>query len=239
MLQKKDFDLLSVSYLIKQKYDQLVLIRSETELNKILSEADKFITLISESFDITPLPNNRLRKKKILLGEKAVDEELITDPLVHFRINTFFNTLDITISEIKRRFFGDGVDNIQQTGLFKDLSLMTQKRMKETKKNASKIPKDAFEVFNNIYGRFINNNVSKLKEEYINFSSCFEQFLITEKLPDSLHKQYDEDMESESNTFDEDDDYSIQQSVENNASLFPIFRFVQILIILINIVHLY
>lgn len=63
-LQKKDFDLLAVSYLIKQKYDQLVLIRCETRLNKILSEADKFITLISESFDITPLPNNRLGRKK-------------------------------------------------------------------------------------------------------------------------------------------------------------------------------
>lgn len=112
---------------------------------------------------------------------------------------------------------------------------MTQKRMKETKKDASKIPKDAFEVFNNIYGRFINNNVSKLKEEYINFSSCFEEFLITEKLPDLLHKQYDEDSERESNTSDEDDNYSIKQSVENNASLFPIFRFVQILIILIAI----
>jgi len=78
-------------------------------------------------------------------------DELITDPLIHFRINTFFNT----ISEIKRRIFGDGVDNIQQTGLFKDLSLMTQKRMKEFKKDASKIPK-AFEVFNNIIGRSVS-----------------------------------------------------------------------------------
>lgn len=240
LLQKKDFDLLSVSYLIKQKYNQLVLIRCETALNKILSEADNFITSISKSFDIKPLPKNRLRKKKILPGEKAEDE-LITDPLVHFRIDTYFNTLDITISEIKRRFFGDGVDNIQQIGLFKDLSLMTQKRMKEIKKNSSSIPKDAFESFSNIYGRFINNNVSKLREEYINFSGCFEQFLITENLPDSLHKQYDEDTESNSDTFDEDEDYSVKQSIENNASLFPIFRFVQILIILIaiNIVHIY
>jgi len=118
---------------------------------------------------------------------------------------------------------------------------MTQKRMKEIKKNSSSILKDAFESFNNIYGKFINNNVSKLREEYIYFSGCFEQFLITEKLPESLHKQYDEDTESNSDTFEENEDYSIKQSVENNASLFPILRFIQILIILIaiNIVHIY
>jgi len=63
LLQKKDFDLLSVAYLIKQKYDQLVLIRCETPLNKVLSKADNFITSISKSFDVTPLPKNRLRKK--------------------------------------------------------------------------------------------------------------------------------------------------------------------------------
>lgn len=76
-----------------------------------------------------------------------------------------------------------------------------------------------------------------LRKSTLILVAVLNSFLSLGFLPDSLHKQNDEDMESESSTFDKDDDYSIKQSVENNASLFPIFRFVQILIILIAIVH--
>lgn len=68
LLQKKFF-----IYCLSQKYDQLIIIRCETALNKILLEADNFIILISESLDITPLSKNHLRKK-ILPGKKVVDE---------------------------------------------------------------------------------------------------------------------------------------------------------------------
>lgn len=226
LLQKKDFDLLLASYLIKQKYDELNLLRSESALNKILSEANNFINSIIENFDITPLPEKRLKKKKLQSREKAIDEPL-TDPLAQFRINTYFNTLDIITSEIKRRFFGDGEDSIQQTGLFKDMSLMTIKRMKEMKKDSLKIPKDAFKIFGNIYGKFINNNIDKLKEEYMTFANCYEQFMKVEKLPDVLHEQHNMDTDSELETGSENEDYSsLKQNVENNASLLPIFQFV-------------
>lgn len=80
---------------------------------------------------------------------------------------------------------------------------MTRKRLNEVKKNPTKIPQDAFNIFGNTYGKCIN--IESLKEEYVTFSQCFEQFLITEELPLTLHHD-----ETDSELDEEDSDSSIK-----------------------------
>lgn len=72
---------------------------------------------------------------------------LINDPLVDFRINTYFSAIDLILSELDRRFLGDGDENYEQIGLFKDFSLLSIKRMQEIKSNPAQLPKDAFFFF--------------------------------------------------------------------------------------------
>lgn len=75
-----------------------------------------------------------------MAGEEASDEQH-TDPLIEFKINTYFSTLDITTSVLKIRCFGDDNDNIQQIGIFKDLSLLIKKDWKRSEKANQKFQK--------------------------------------------------------------------------------------------------
>lgn len=78
-----------------------------------------------------------------MFDEQAPDET-INDPLVDFRINTFFHAIDHILSELDRMFLGDGDENYEQIELFKEKTLLSIKRMQEIKSNPTQLPKDAF-----------------------------------------------------------------------------------------------
>jgi len=92
--------------------------------------------------DFKPLPLNRSKRVPKKSAEETQDE-VITDPLQHFKIQTFFVAYDTAIIQIKERF-----SEIAKG--FKDLFLFSQRRLEEISKNNDLLPKDAFDVFSNV-----------------------------------------------------------------------------------------
>lgn len=78
-----------------------------------------------------------------MAGEQAFDEQQ-TDPIIEFKIYMYFSILDITTSVLKKRFFGDCKDNIQKIGKFKDLFLLTKKKIERGQKGPIKYFKICF-----------------------------------------------------------------------------------------------
>lgn len=119
-----------------------------------------------DNIEFYQLPERHARKRKIMFDEQAPDET-ISDPLVNFRGNTYFASVDLILSELNRRFLGDNNENVEQISLFKDFSLQSKKRMKELKANSTPLPKDAFLMVCKMYKQ--NLKLEVVCEEYLNF----------------------------------------------------------------------
>jgi len=73
-------------------------------------------------------------------GKNTVNEP-IDDFLLNFKVNTFYVAIDIVLIQIQERF------SDISTGLCKDLSLFSQRRLKEVADDHTTLPLDAFDVF--------------------------------------------------------------------------------------------
>lgn len=141
MLQAKDIDLIGVIDLVKEKIQHLETCRSDIEFYTDLNEVEEFKKCsINECEDFKPIPRNRIRRVPRKADEIAVDE-VIEDPLQNYKIKTYFIAFDTAITQIKERF------NEINSGLFKDLSLFSRRRMEEISTDLNKLPVDAFKVF--------------------------------------------------------------------------------------------
>jgi len=69
-------------------------------------------------------------------GELSKDTSIL-DPVKQIRIECFNKTLDIIQMDFSERF------NINGTGLMKDLSLISRRRIMEVRKKPETLPKDA------------------------------------------------------------------------------------------------
>ncbi|CAI6357660.1 unnamed protein product [Macrosiphum euphorbiae] len=217
--QAIDIDLITASSMITSKRGQLLNIRNE--FNSIVIEVKQFIqNHLDENF--TPLPQKRSRKRKIMSGEKATDEPT-SDPLTNFKYHTFYTVLDIICSQIDQKFNNDTIS------IFKDLSLLTKKRILEIKMDTNKIPCDAFEGIASIYSTFLN--AEALNTEYLWLIDCFSNLEKTINLTKYLHK--DEDNEStnssdfESHISESDEELISQCPIEectNSSSLIYMFK---------------
>jgi len=172
LLQKTDFDLLAASFLIKKKYEEIVTYRSEEKFNIILAESEAFMDSM-HNIEFYPLPERHGRKRKMMFDEQAPDET-ISDPIFNFRVNTYFASVDLILSELNRRFLGNNNENVEQISIFKDFSLLSKKRMKELKANPTQLPKDAFSMVCKIYKKYLKPEV--VCDEYLNFIQCFDVF---------------------------------------------------------------
>jgi len=227
LLQKTDFDLLAASFLIKKKYEENVSYRSEESFKIILAESKAFMDSM-QNIEFRPLPERHARKRKIMFDEEAPDET-ISDPIVNFRVNTYFASVDLILSELNRRFLSDNNENVEQISIFKDLSLLSKKRVKELKANPTQLPKDAFLMVCTIYKKYLKPEV--ICDEYLNFIQCFDAFLKTDEFPKYLHSDNDiakdSDSELETENYDnnvDDDRDSLKNEIENHGSLLPVFR---------------
>lgn len=132
--------------------------------------------------------------------------------------------MDITISYINEYF------SIKATHIYKDLALLTKKRIEEVKINSKAFPKDSFSEFCAIYGKFVD--LTTLRTEYIQFSQVFNLFEETEFLPMYQHQQNkidSEDISSESEIDNQEVDYytfptRTKLNVESIKIVFNIFR---------------
>ncbi|KAL4091161.1 hypothetical protein QTP88_025898 [Uroleucon formosanum] len=131
----------------------------------------------------------------------------------NFKVNTFYTILDITTTQITKRF------NEETMPFFKDLSLFSHKRLREVAET-NVIPKDAFKWFSEIYGKFVDEE--SLKHEYIQFSKSYFDFEKIMNLPvkfDDTNKdswiQFDTDS---------DDDNDAGTMVERGAGITGFYR---------------
>jgi len=101
--------------------------------------------------------------------------------LFHFKILKFklFVAYDTAIIQIKERF-----SEIAK-GIYKDLFLFSRRRLEEISKNNDLLPKDAFDIFSDVYSRFILKD--DLKREYLQFSKSYFTFEQMKLLPLQLH----------------------------------------------------
>jgi len=97
-------------------------------LKEIISNADEFIE--NTSLEFSSLVEGQVRRKKVMCGETSRDEPLVCSN-TNFRVNTFFVVIDRVTSELNRRSFDQSENNVQQIGVYKDIALMTKKRIKE------------------------------------------------------------------------------------------------------------
>lgn len=85
-------------------------------------------------------------------GEVSSDQRII-DQMENFKVKTFYTILDITTTQITKRF------NEETMPFFKDLSLLSHKQLKKVAET-NIIPKDAFKGFSEIYqvyGKFVDD----------------------------------------------------------------------------------
>lgn len=208
MLQAKDIDLIGVIDVVKEKIQHLEVYRSDKEFSAILDEVEEFKKCSNnECEDFKPLSRNRIRRVPRKAGEITVDE-VIEDPLLNYKIKTYFVAFDTAITQIKERF------NEISNGLFKDLSLFFRRRMEEISNDVNKLPSDAFKVFSDTYSKFVD--IEDLKREYVQFIKCYFNFEKVKLVPTHLHDSQS-DTEEESNHLESDleDCQDTQRQVEN------------------------
>lgn len=222
MLQIKDLDLAAVNGILEIQKNLKNLRQNNTAFNSLMVEVDNFIKE-NEDFVFSEWDAKRIRRKKQMPGEKAKDEPTI-DIIEKFKIDTYIGSLDITMSYIDEYF------NTKATHIYKDLALLTKKRIEEVKINSKAFPKDSFSEFCAIYGKFVD--LTTLRTEYIQFSQVFNLFEKTEFLPvfqRQQHKIDSENISSESEIENQEVDENIfstrtKLNVESIKNVFKIFR---------------
>jgi len=165
ILQSPDIDLLGAVNSVQVVLDNIKKMRSDKVFQNICNETTIFME--KSDFEFTSLPVKRCRRKKLMAGEFNPDH-VITDPKQEYKVNTYFMIIDAAIVSIETRFHSTGQH------LLKDISLFSTDHLKQTKKDPTMLPKDAFKTFCNLYHRFVN--YEDLRTEYIQYSRSFFEF---------------------------------------------------------------
>ncbi|XP_050063238.1 uncharacterized protein LOC126552566 [Aphis gossypii] len=154
ILQTRDLDLLAATNLIESAKHKIKLLnnRSLNAFQDIIKEVDQFV--IDSEQEFTPIVVSRPKRCPKKSGELSKDTPIL-DPVKQIRIECFNKTLDIIQMDFSERF------NINETGLMKDLSLISRRRIMEVRKNPETLPKDAFII--PVSSCSVERSFSKLK----------------------------------------------------------------------------
>jgi len=98
-------------------YRKKFFFRNDIQFEALVKEKEIFVNSKVVDFDLTPLAQIRIRKKKKMPGEISSDEQPNFSPINNFKINTYFTVIDIVSSQILERF------NESSSPLINDLSL--------------------------------------------------------------------------------------------------------------------
>lgn len=222
-LQSPDFDLLAALSMITEKLSHLQNLRREDVFNSLISKSHEY-TAKNCNIEFVPLQEKRIKKRKRMPGE-GVDDSPISNALQKLKVETFYGAFYCIIIQIKKRFMGDNNNCKGQTiGLLKDFSLLSKKRLDETRLDSSTVPLDSFSSFSQIYGYFIDEIM--LRSEYIQFAESLPHFLKNIALPTFLHAS-ESDSENSNISSEEEERYvhgSTQNESMNHASLGNIFK---------------
>jgi len=224
-LQGVDVDLMAAVNHVEVVLKALRSLRSEESFADLLKRKEDFITdsaFTREAFKVLPAPaiSQRTRKRRVQDGERAADEPII-DPLMKFRVETFFASVDNIISLISERF------NDRAQSLYKDLALLTKKRIAEVESDHTSLPEDAFLAFSTLYSKFVNPE--DLRNEYKLFSKTFPAYeKVFNKLPKDLHSasswmhhddhEHSQDQDAQQRCDDGDEWFGFDEEIELEAA---------------------
>lgn len=214
-LQGVNIDLLGASEYVKLILEKINSFKSEHQFKKLVEDKNTFIASKANELSFTPLSLNRIRRKKIMPGEKIADGQ-ISCPIKNFQVNTYYTIIDIVSTQIVERF------NDQSTPLYKDISLFQEKRLKEVAEQ-SNLPTDAFDGFEMVYGKFVK--ADDLRREYKQFSDSYFMFKKLMILPEKIHKSddIDEEIETSDNTESDIDSEDLDLAI-NQGSISTVFK---------------
>jgi len=174
-LRGKNADLLAAVNSVKDALTKIEDLRHDKQFDELQKNKNKFIESKKNDFSFTPIiQNKRIRRIKIMPGEKSLDEP-IYNPTDQFKVNTYFTVIDIITTQIKERF------NENSSPLLKDLSLFQRTRINEISENNSNMPIDAFNGLEVIYKSCIL--AKDLRREYLQFVNIYLTFEPLTKLP--------------------------------------------------------
>ncbi|KAK3929531.1 Zinc finger MYM-type protein 1, partial [Frankliniella fusca] len=183
-LQGADMDLMAAVNHVDIVLNALRSLRSEESFAALLTRKDEFIAssaFVKEAFTALHIPTvtHRTRGKKKQDGERA-DDEPILDTAVKFRVETFYSSLDSIITLISERF------NDRAQSLYKDLALLSKRRMTEVEHGETSLPEDAFAAFSTLYSKFLNaDQLQKEYKQFVKVHVAYEKAF--DKLPQDLH----------------------------------------------------
>ncbi|KAK3909805.1 Zinc finger MYM-type protein 1 [Frankliniella fusca] len=179
-LQGVDMDLMAAVSHVDIVLKSLSSLRSDESFAELLRRKDEFTGASQFTFTALPPPTTtRSRRKRTLDGQRAANEPFV-DLLRKFMVETNFTSLDSIINLISSRF-----DDRAQ-GLFKDLSLLTKRRIAEISSRQSELPQDAFSAFCSVYGKFVE--AEDIRREILQFSKVYPSYeKAYSRLPEFLH----------------------------------------------------
>ncbi|KAF0718642.1 Uncharacterized protein FWK35_00030289, partial [Aphis craccivora] len=155
-----------LDYLLQERFLLTALIFKKIFDKTSTLKKNDFIQSKNNEFSFAPLPINRIRRTKKMPSVVSSDQRII-DQMENLKVNTFYTIFDITTTQITKRF------NEETMPFFKDLSLLSHKRLKEVAET-NIISKDAFKGFSEVYGKFVDD--ASLKQEYVQFSKSYFDF---------------------------------------------------------------
>lgn len=165
------------------------------------------------------LPTKRQRRVPRQSDETNSDDP-INNPVVSYKVNTYFIIIDKVLTELKKRFQDNTID------IAKDLALLSPKLIYAMRKELS-IPTDAFSSICENYKQFLNKD--DILREYIQFIKSNAEITVSEKLPDFLHttnSSFEEESScDESNQDNETDNDLTTKTIQYSGSLLIMYKF--------------
>ncbi|XP_022168063.1 zinc finger MYM-type protein 1-like, partial [Myzus persicae] len=217
LLQGKNIDLLNAVSYVKFVLKRIQELRSETQFKIIVNEKNKFLESKFNHFYMIPLTEIRTRRIKKMPGEKAPDDQPLISPIDNFKIKTYYVVIDIVCTQVAERF------NEHSTPLFKDISLFQKKRLKEVAEpNNLRLPVDAFNAFEQVYGKFVS--AVNLRREYLQFANTFFEFEKLVKLPEKLHHDFTDVLNSDDNEDQDTDEDSFGEHEKSLDTIHMLFE---------------
>lgn len=130
-LQSKSVDFIEALRLINTSKEHLAEMRSDKKYEELVKEAKQFANL--HNLIEVNYKETRKRAKKMLPGEKALDE-VQNSSFNKYRCDTYFTVLDKVINSIKSRFN-------DSNNILKDFTPLSPERLKTLKVKTNAFPK--------------------------------------------------------------------------------------------------
>ncbi|XP_050065746.1 uncharacterized protein LOC114128308 [Aphis gossypii] len=217
-LQAHNIDILTAIDFLKKSEKNISNLRCDSIFQNLYDTVKTTAQDLNFEIELN-LPTKRQRRVPRQSDETNSDDP-INNPVVSYKVNTYFIVIDKVLTELKKRFQDNTID------IAKDLALLSPKLIYAMRKELS-IPTDAFSSICENYKQFLNKD--DILREYIQFIKSNAEITVSEKLPDFLHtinSSFEEESScDESNQDNETDNDLTTKTIQYSGSLLIMYKF--------------